>query len=178
MFTLQYLFGDKDTKKVKREDRKAKSFCTFDAPNTKSMAYNDTLTMKNRIEEVGRLPQFLDSLCEATGCDDTLSFNLNLALEEAVVNVINYAYPKDGNEYPFTLDVRAVKENEGTTLVFTLTDRGTPFDPTKAADADTTLSAQDRPIGGLGIFLVRRLMDSVSYQYVDGSNVLTMTKKV
>lgn len=142
------------------------------------MAYNDSLTMTNSIEEVGRLPQFLDSLFEATGCDQSVAFNLNLALEEAVVNVINYAYPKDGRVYSFTLDVVAVREGEGTVLTFTLTDNGAPFDPTKAADADTSLSAEDRPIGGLGIFLVRQLMDSVDYQFVDGSNVLTMTKRV
>ena len=142
------------------------------------MAYNDSLTMTNSIEEVGRLPQFLDSLFEATGCDQSVAFNLNLALEEAVVNVINYAYPKDGRVYSFTLDVVAVREGEGTVLTFTLTDKGAPFDPTKAVDADTSLSAEERPIGGLGIFLVRQLMDSVDYQFVDGSNVLTMTKRV
>ncbi len=155
-----------------------KSFCTFGVHNVSDMAYNDSLTMTNSIEEVGRLPQFLDSLFEATGCDQSVAFNLNLALEEAVVNVINYAYPKDGRVYSFTLDVVAVREGEGTVLTFTLTDKGAPFDPTKAADADTSLSAEDRPIGGLGIFLVRQLMDSVDYQFVDGSNVLTMTKRV
>lgn len=142
------------------------------------MTYNDTLTLVNRTEEVEKLPGFLDAICEATGCNPVVSFNLNLALEEAVVNVIEYAYPKDGREYTFTLNVQAVKENGETVLTFKLCDQGTPFDPTQTEDVDTTLSAQEREIGGLGIFLVRQLMDDVSYQYVNGSNVLTMTKRV
>lgn len=142
------------------------------------MTYNDTLTLVNRTEEVEKLPGFLDAICEATGCNPAVSFNLNLALEEAVVNVIEYAYPKDGKEYTFTLNVQAVKENGETVLTFKLCDQGTPFDPTQTGDVDTTLSAQEREIGGLGIFLVRQLMDDVSYQYVNGSNVLTMTKRV
>ena len=142
------------------------------------MTYNDTLTLVNRTEEVEKLPIFLEALCEATGCNPAVSFNLNLALEEAVVNVIEYAYPKDGREYTFTLNVQAQQQNGAILLTFTLTDQGTPFDPTQTDDVDTTLSAQEREIGGLGIFLVRQLMDDVSYQYVNGSNVLTMTKRV
>lgn len=142
------------------------------------MTYNDTLTLVNRTEEVEKLPIFLKALCEATGCNPAVSFNLNLALEEAVVNVIEYAYPKDGKEYTFTLNVQAQQQNGAILLTFTLTDQGTPFDPTQTDDVDTTLSAQEREIGGLGIFLVRQLMDDVSYQYVNGSNVLTMTKRV
>ena len=142
------------------------------------MTYNDTLTLVNRTEEVEKLPIFLEALCEATGCNPAVSFNLNLALEEAVVNVIEYAYPKDGKEYTFTLNVQAQQQNGAILLTFTLTDQGTPFDPTQKDDVDTTLSAQEREIGSLGIFLVRQLMDDVSYQYVNGSNVLTMTKRV
>jgi anti-sigma regulatory factor (Ser/Thr protein kinase) len=142
------------------------------------MTYNDTLTLVNRTEEVEKIPIFLEALCEATGCNPAVSFNLNLALEEAVVNVIEYAYPKDGKEYTFTLNVQAQQQNGAILLTFTLTDQGTPFDPTQTDDVDTTLSAQEREIGGLGIFLVRQLMDDVSYQYVNGSNVLTMTKRV
>lgn len=142
------------------------------------MTYNDTLTLVNRTEEVERIPVFLEALCQATGCNPAVSFNLNVALEEAVVNVINYAYPQDGREYTFTLDVQAVSEKDDILLTFTLKDQGIQFDPTQAKDADTTLSAQEREIGGLGIYLVRQLMDGVSYQYVDGTNVLTMTKRV
>ena len=128
----------------------------------------------DRLEEVEKLPLFIDTLCENAGIDATHAFNLNLALEEALVNVIQYAYPKDGLSHEITLDA----ECDENMIVFTLRDSGTPFDPTQMGDVDTTLSAQERPIGGLGIFLVKQLMDEVSYQYVDGQNVLIMRRKL
>ena len=63
-------------------------------------------------------------------------------------------------------------------MKFTITDSGMPFDPTTKEDADTTLSAEDRPIGGLGIYLVRQLMDSMNYERINGKNVLTLRKKL
>jgi sigma-B regulation protein RsbU (phosphoserine phosphatase) len=103
--------------------------------------------------------------------EDTMS--LNLALEEAVVNVMNYAYPK-GTVGTVTIDAEASDER----LKFVITDQGAPFDPTAKEDADITLSVEDRPIGGLGIFLVRQLMDSINYERVNGCNVLTLRKKL
>ena len=159
-------------------------FCKFGLGKrqnwAKPMAYTLVLNMVNNLSEVERLPEFLDTIVEALGADPTLSFNLNLALEEAVVNVINYAYPQDGKQYSFTLT--ATCDNADATagerqLTFTLSDSGVAFDPTQADEADTTLSAEERPIGGLGIFLVRQLMDDVTYSRVDGKNVLTMQKR-
>ena len=106
--------------------------------------YRDRLLVADRIEEVEKLPLFIDTLCENAGIDATHAFNLNLALEEALVNVIQYAYPKDGLTHEITLDA----ECDESTLVFTLRDSGTPFDPTQMGDVDTTLSAQERQIGG------------------------------
>lgn len=136
--------------------------------------YRDRLLVEDRIEEVEKLPLFIDTLCENAGIDATHAFNLNLALEEALVNVIQYAYPKDGLTHEITLDA----ECDENMIVFTLRDSGTPFDPTQRGDVDTTLSAQERQIGGLGIFLVKQLMDEVSYEYVDGQNVLVMSKRI
>ena len=99
--------------------------------------------------------------------------SLNLALEEAVTNVILYAYPKgsDGR-----VDVEAIISKDK--LKFIISDSGQEFDPTAAPEADITLGVEDRPIGGLGIYLVRKIMDSVSYERTDGKNVLSMTKKL
>ena len=97
--------------------------------------------------------------------------SLNLALEEAVVNVMNYAYPK-GTVGTVTIDAEASDER----LKFVITDTGQPFDPTAQADADVTLSIEERPIGGLGIFLVRQIMDTVAYQRLNGVNQLTLLK--
>jgi anti-sigma regulatory factor (Ser/Thr protein kinase) len=98
---------------------------------------------------------------------------LNLALEEAVTNVIVYAYP-DGIDG--LVDIEAyIREDH---LEFIISDSGKPFDPTAAPQADVTLGVEDRKIGGLGIYLVRNIMDTVSYRYENGKNILTMIKKI
>lgn len=99
-------------------------------------------------------------------------FQLNLALEEAVVNVMNYAYGEEKGQ-PVILDMEA----EGDTLTFILSDNGAPFDPTAAEDPDITLSAEERGIGGLGIFLVKQLMEEVHYERENEQNKLTMIYK-
>ena len=99
--------------------------------------------------------------------------NLNLAVEEAVVNVMTYAYPSGTKG-----TVNIVASTEGDWMQFVISDTGQPFDPTAQAEADTTLSAEERPIGGLGIFLIRQIMDAVSYMRVDGRNILTLRKNM
>ena len=101
-----------------------------------------------------------------------MTMNLNLALEEAVSNVILYAYPDGPGGH---VDVDAVIGDDS--VVFTITDRGIPFDPTTLPPPDLNLDVKDRPVGGLGIFLVRRIMDDVAYVREDGKNILTLTKK-
>jgi sigma-B regulation protein RsbU (phosphoserine phosphatase) len=101
------------------------------------------------------------------------TMKLNLAIEEAVVNVMNYAYPTGTKG---SVDVEARHDDEW--LVFVISDSGIPFDPTVAKEIDTTLSAEERNIGGLGIHLVRQIMDSISYERIDGRNVLTLKKKL
>ncbi len=96
-----------------------------------------------------------------------------LAVEEAVVNVMNYAYPI-GTQGDITIEAKAT----GQWLKFIISDEGKAFDPTQGGNADTSLSAEDRPIGGLGILLVRSLMDSINYEYNGGKNVLTLIKVI
>ena len=98
---------------------------------------------------------------------------MNLAVEEAVVNVMKYAYPS-ATKGEVTIEAHA--DNE--TLKFTITDHGIPFDPTTFEEADTTLSTEERPIGGLGIHLIRKMMDSINYNRIDGQNVLTLIKRL
>ena len=99
--------------------------------------------------------------------------SLNLALEEAVVNVMEYAYP-EGQKGNVEIEVTADQQ----WMTFVITDTGIAFDPTTKEDADTTLSAEERPIGGLGIFMVRQLMDVIDYKRKDNKNVLTLRKKL
>lgn len=128
------------------------------------------LTLHNNVAEVPLLAEWVEQLGEELGLEMPEVFQLNLALEEAVVNVMNYAYEDSG-----LIDLSAkVVDSE---IIFVLEDSGKAFDPTKVEDPDITLSAEDRDIGGLGIFLVQQLMSGVTYSREDGKNVLTMIYK-
>lgn len=130
-----------------------------------------TLIIQNEINELNRLAQFIEELGEELQLKPDLVFNLNLVLEEAVSNIILYAYPKQmGNEITIQADWSEQS------LIFTITDTGKPFDPTQVAEADITLSAEERPIGGLGIFLIKQIMNEVEYQRIEGRNVFTLKK--
>ena len=131
------------------------------------------LTLNNNIEEIPLLAPFIDSVAEDAGIDFATAMSLNLALEEAVVNVMQYAYPQGTHG---TVDIRAVAD--GGKLKLIISDSGTPFDPTKKEDVDVTQDIEARQIGGLGIHLIREIMDSISYEYVNGKNILTMYKNI
>jgi anti-sigma regulatory factor (Ser/Thr protein kinase) len=133
----------------------------------------ETLTLKNDVHEVKRFSTFMKSLTERLAIEKSIARELRLAVEEAVVNVIDYAYPV-GTEGDITVQTLF----DGQTMRFRIVDSGAAFDPTAKETADTTLSAEERQIGGLGILLMRELMDSVNYEREDGKNVLTLIKKV
>ncbi len=132
-----------------------------------------SITLTNNVQDVPLLATFVEEVCEQAGFDASVTMQMNLAMEEAVVNVMNYAYPA-GTQGDIMID--ALMGNGK--LQFVISDKGTPFDPTAEADADTTLSAEERPIGGLGIFLVRQLMDDINYEYKDDKNILTLSKEM
>ena len=131
------------------------------------------ISLSNDVQEVPKLAAFVDEVCESLELDPMLSMQLNLALEEAVVNVIDYAYPA-GTKGEVTVEVKTTEDS----LVFVVSDSGIAFDPTAKAEVDTTLSAEERKIGGLGIHLVRHIMDDVKYERSDGRNILTLCKKL
>ena len=134
---------------------------------------DETLIMKNNVREIGRLGPFVSEISEKIGLETALTRKLRLAVEEAMVNVIDYAYPI-GTEGNVTL--RAMYD--GHNLKMMIIDSGIPFDPTAREKADTSLSAEDRQIGGLGILLVRELMDTINYERDNGQNILTLIKKI
>ena len=135
--------------------------------------HHHSLTLPNDVEAVPQLHEFIEEVAEAAQLDASLTMSLNLAIEEAVVNVMNYAYPPGTQG---TINLFATTDDHCLTMI--ISDTGTPFDPTAKEEVDTTLSAEDRPIGGLGIHLIRQIMDSVEYEYVDGKNVLTLKKTI
>lgn len=136
------------------------------------------ILMRNDIQQIPTLSEWIEGL----GIPDALSMPINLALEEAVSNVMLYAYPDKQNEQVFVEFVRVKGEasvgSKSEKLIFTISDSGVPFDPTKQAEADVTLSAEEREIGGLGIHLVRQLMDEISYRREDNKNILTLVKNI
>ncbi len=128
------------------------------------------IIMRNDIQQIPTLSEWIDGL----GIPEELNMPVNLALEEIVSNVMLYAYPHDKSGQVFVEFVRTNTSD----LIFTVSDSGIAFDPTQHAEADITLSAEDRAIGGLGIHLVRQLMDEVYYRREDEQNVLTLIKHI
>lgn len=118
--------------------------------------------------------RFLEETAEAFGLDGSLLMSLNLVMEEAVSNIIFYAYKKEETDKSIGISV----ELEDDLLTVVLTDTGRSFDPTAREDPDVSLSAEDRPIGGLGIFLIKKMMDKVVYRREAGKNVFIMSKKI
>ena len=131
------------------------------------------IVMRNDIQQIPTLAEWIDGL----GIPDEYNMPINLALEEIVTNVMLYAYPSSNEGKVFVEFVKA-KGEAGERLIFTITDSGIPFDPTQAPEVDTTLSAEDRDIGGLGIHLVRQLMDEIAYERSDNKNILTLVKNI
>ena len=132
-----------------------------------------SLTLPNDINTIPQLNEFIDTVCEELEIDMALAMSLNLAMEEAVVNVMDYAYPA-GTEGEVNIEAIA----DETQLHFIISDSGKPFDPTAKEEVDTTLSAEERPIGGLGIHLIRQLMDDISYERRDDKNILRLSKNI
>ena len=129
------------------------------------------LTLHNDIKEIGLLPEFVDMVAGKANLSTEDTMNLNLALEEAVANVVLYAYP-EGTEG--VVDIDAIVD--GKTVSFVITDSGKAFDPTAKEEVDIKAEMSERPIGGLGIHLIRTIMDSVHYERKEEKNILTITK--
>ena len=129
----------------------------------------EAIVMRNDIQQIPTLAEWVDGL----GIPEELNMPINLALEEVVSNVMLYAYPKDRSGQVFVEFVKVKNQ-----LTFIVTDGGIPFDPTQQKEVDISLSAEERPIGGLGIHLVRQLMDSIEYRREEALNVLTLIKTI
>ena len=131
------------------------------------------IKIRNQVDELVRVNQFIEELGEELGLDMELQMNLNLVLEEMVSNVIFYAYP-EGTDAEIELEAKS----NGKELTFVLSDSGREFDPTLKEDADPNVNPMDREIGGMGIYIVKNIMNKVTYQRLEGKNLLTMQKKI
>ena len=132
-----------------------------------------SLVLPNDTQEVPRLNDFVAEVCEAVGLDSIVAMQVKLAIEEAVVNVMKYAYPQGTRG-----DVTIEAVSNDVRLKFTIIDSGKPFDPTVLPEVDTTLPAKERRIGGLGIHIVRQFMDSINYERSGNLNILAIRKNL
>lgn len=128
--------------------------------------------LKNNLSEIERLGQTVTEFGELYNLSSKIIFAVNLALEEVVTNIISYGY-EDKNEHQINVCIFL----EGNELTVEVQDDGRPFNPLEAPEPDTRKPLQDRQIGGLGIHLVRNLMDGLEYSREEGKNLLVMKKK-
>lgn len=140
------------------------------------LVYDDMkreLTFKNEENELNRVAEFMENVCEELQLDTHVAMKLQLAIEEMVVNVISYAYPKGT-----VSDISLTVEADGRELTLVLSDSGVPFDPTAKDEPDLDVDPMDRQQGGMGILIVKNIMNEVSYQRLGDTNQLTMKKKL
>ena len=132
------------------------------------------LTLEATLENIAAATDFVNAELEALDCPMNVQMQIDIAIDELFGNIAHYAYnPSTG---PVT--VRVEVEHDPLSVVVTFIDNGKPYDPLTTAEPDTTLSAEARQIGGLGVFLVRKTMDDVSYEYKDGKNILKIKKNI
>ena len=131
------------------------------------------ICIKNKISELEKVAQFVEEIGEELGLNMELQMNLNLVMEEMVSNVIFYAYPEGEDA-----EIELLAKSDGKELTFVLSDQGKEFDPTAKEDADLDVNPAERELGGMGIFIVKNIMNKVTYQRLEGRNLLTMTKGI
>jgi serine/threonine-protein kinase RsbW len=129
------------------------------------------LELNNRLSELTRIQEALEANAGLLGVPAAMIMPLNLVIEEAFTNIVNYAYD-DQEQHTIGICLSGNKQE----LVITLTDDGMPYDPTQKSDPDIELPAQQRQVGGLGIFLIRKIMDKVEYERKDNKNIFILTK--
>ena len=142
-------------------------------PNDRGLGPDEkTLDVPAADEKLNDVIAFMNAFLEAHDCPMKVQMQLELVVEEVFVNIAHYAYPDSAGMARLQLSAR-----DGVlTLVFS--DNGVPYDPLKKEDPDVNLPAEERAIGGLGIFLVKKTMDDMRYEYRDGQNCLTLVKKI
>jgi len=129
--------------------------------------------IENQIEELSSLAEKIDDLAEEWEFSPGLAMNLNLVIEEAVSNIIFYAF-KDKQKH----DIEITVSLENKRLNIKITDDGIPFNPLTQEQPDINLPTEERPVGGLGIFLISQIMDEMKYDRNKNENILTLTKSI
>ena len=132
------------------------------------------LTIAATVENIETVTDFVNEQLEALDCPMKAQMQIDIAIDELFGNIAHYAYnPEIGKA---TVRVEVIEDPLAVTITFI--DNGVPYDPLAKADPDITLSAEEREIGGLGIYMVKKSMDDITYEYKDGQNILTIKKKI
>ena len=132
------------------------------------------LTLSATVENIEVVTDFVNEQLEALDCPMKAETQIDIAIDEIFGNIVHYAYNSEAGQ----ATVRFESTGDPPTVSITFIDSGVPYDPLKKADPDTTLSIDDRKIGGLGVYMVKKSMDDVTYEYRDGQNVLTIKKNL
>ncbi|RKI38091.1 ATP-binding protein [bacterium D16-51] len=132
------------------------------------------LTIAATVENIQTVTDFVNEQLEAIGCPMKAQTQIDIAIDELFGNIVHYAYhPEIG-----AATVRVEVEEEPLAVRISFIDNGISYDPLARDDPDVTLSAEEREIGGLGIYMVKKIMDNISYEYKDGQNILRILKKI
>ena len=132
------------------------------------------LTVDATLENIPVITEFVDEQLEQFNCPMKAQAQIDIAIDELFSNIVHYAYhPGTG---PATVRVEVVEEP--LSVVITFIDQGVPYDPLAKADPDVTLSAEERDVGGLGIYIVKKNMNEITYEYKDGKNILKIRKEI
>ena len=129
------------------------------------------ISLFNEKQEIAAAADKIDEFCAERGVDPAAAYAVNLSIDELLTNTISYGYD-DSERHRIDLMIRL----DGNTIIVEISDDGRPFEPTGVEQPDTDASVEDRAIGGLGIFLVREMMDSFQYRRHRGRNIVTLTK--
>ena len=132
------------------------------------------LTVEAKVENLDEVIEFVDSQLEIYDCPMKIQTQIDIAVEELFVNIAHYAYKPETGSATLRVEVQEVPLS----VIITFIDSGIPYDPLAKPDPDITLSAEEREIGGLGIYMVKKSMDNISYEYKDGKNILTIQKNL
>lgn len=127
-----------------------------------------------KTEELSKVLGFVEESLEQYECPMKMQTAICIAIEEVFVNVAHYAYGDGEGDVAFGMEF----DEESRVITFRMADKGIPFDPLKKPDPDVTATADEREIGGLGIFITKKTMDTVTYAYENGENILIMKKKI
>ena len=132
------------------------------------------ITLQAKVENIRQVVAFVEEKLEAMGCAMKAQMQLSIAVDELFTNIACYAYaPGSGMA---TVRVEAISGGRQARITFI--DQGVPYNPLKKEDPDITLSAEERPIGGLGVFMVKKTMDEMDYRFENGNNILTIVKTI